>query len=135
VQRPILPLPWAGAPQVLVLDPSRAQDFPPPALVSPAIQAAAARAVHDLLASPQRGSPRFPKIRRVLAQSPWRRRGIYLTLAVPPDPAAYTALFREFHDQGFLLPPDPRLPLILPGNLSPGEEAALAALLHKPVFL
>jgi hypothetical protein len=132
VQRPVLPLPWPGAPQVLVVEPSHAQDFPPSALVSPAILAAAARAIDDLLAAAQGGRARFPKITRALAQSPWRRRGIYLTPAAPPDPVAAAARFRAFLDQGFLLPPDPRLPLILPAGLSPGEEAALAALLRNP---
>jgi hypothetical protein len=102
-------------------------------LVSPAILAAAARAIDDLLAAPQRGSPRFPKITRALAQSPWRRRGIYLTPAALPSPAAAAARSRDFLDRGFLLPPDPRLPLILPASLSPGEEAALAALLRNPL--
>jgi hypothetical protein len=127
--RPVLPLPWPGAPRVLVLEPSRLPRFPPPDPVSPAILAAAARAVYDLLAAPERR--RFPKIETALSQSPWRRRGIYLTLSAPPEGAAYAALFRAFLDRGFLLPPEPAQPLILPGCLSPGEEAALAALVRR----
>jgi hypothetical protein len=68
---------------------------------------------------------------KALVQSPWQRRGVYLTLAAPLGEEAYTALFRRFLDQGFLLPPCPGQPLILPGQLSPGEEAALAALLES----
>jgi hypothetical protein len=39
------------------------------------------------------------------------------------------ALFRHFLDNGFLLPPVPSQPLILPGVLSQGEEAKLAGVL------
>jgi hypothetical protein len=41
----------------------------------------------------------------------------------------YAALFRRFLDGGFLLPPGQEEPAILPGELSPGEEAKLAALI------
>ncbi|MDR0690437.1 MAG: hypothetical protein LBG08_09290 [Spirochaetaceae bacterium] len=129
VLHPVLPLPWPGAPHVLVLEKSRGRFFPPPAPVSPVILAVAARGIYDLLTAPERGSPRFPKIEKALAQGRWRRRGIYLTLPEPPDAACYADLFRDFLDRGFLLPPDTGQPLILPGLLSPGEEAALAELL------
>ncbi|MDR2747508.1 MAG: hypothetical protein LBB77_08695, partial [Treponema sp.] len=77
--------------------------------------------------------------------SPWRRRGIYLscpalqTRTAPsqiqagrpsPPPEGWESLYRRFLDGGFLIPPGPGEPLILPGLLSPGEEAKLAALLH-----
>jgi hypothetical protein len=131
---PVLPLPWAGVPRVLVLSrtpldgtpeavfPASGQD-----LISPFVLAAAARSVWDLIAVlPERGIRKFPRLRKTLAQSPWCRRGIYLTLAGSIGEEAYAALFRRFLEKGFLLPPSPRCPLILPGELSPGEEAALA---------
>jgi hypothetical protein len=126
VLRPVLP--WALAPPVLA--PAAALDarFPPSEPVSPVILAGTVRSVLDLLAAPERGTPRFPRIDRALAGTPWIRRGIYLL----PPPAltgpAYTGLYHRFLDQGFLLPPDAP-PLILPGILSLGEEAALSALL------
>ncbi|MDR2629434.1 MAG: hypothetical protein LBC60_00770 [Spirochaetaceae bacterium] len=129
VQRPVLPLPWPGSPQVLILEKDRSPGFPPSDPVSPAILAAAIRGIYDLLAAPERGSPRFPKIEKALKKGSWRRRGIYLTLPEAPDAASYAELFRDFLDRGFLLPPSPAQPLILPGILSPGEEAALAELL------
>jgi hypothetical protein len=132
VLRPVLPLPWPGAPRVLVSENSCLRLFPPPDPVSPAILAAAARAVYDLIAAPERGNPRFPKIEKALTRSRWRRRGIYLTLGECPDAAFYAGLFHDFLDRGFLLPPDAAQPLILPGILSPGEEAALAELLYSP---
>jgi hypothetical protein len=89
---------------------------------------AAAKPARSSGAQPLREACPFPRIMKALAQSPWRRRGVYLTLAAPPGGEAYAALFRRFLDQGFLLPPGPGQPLILPGVLSPGEEAALAAL-------
>lgn len=126
---PVLPLPWPGAPRVLVLEKSRGRFFPPSDPVSPVILAVAARGIYDLLAAPERGTPRLPKIEKALTRGRWRRRGIYLTLSEPPDAACYADLFRDFLDRGFLLPPDAGRPLILPGILSPGEEAALANLL------
>jgi hypothetical protein len=129
---PVLPLPWAGVPSALVLDKSLEAAFPASEgdLVSPVILAAAARSVWDLIAAlPERGGRKFPRIGKALAQSPWRRRGIYLTLADTVGEEDYAVLFRRFLEAGFLLPPSPRYPLILPDELSPGEEAALAAML------
>ena len=128
---PVLPLPWTGAPRILALDKARIQDadFPPPDTVSPVYLAAAARALYGLKAAvPFRGVS-YARINRALQKSPWRRRGIYLTCGEALDDAAYGELFRRFLEGGFLLPPARNLPAILPGILSPGEEARLAALL------
>jgi hypothetical protein len=129
-------LPWPAAPRVLVLDPALEQShpFPPSDLIPPAFLAAALRGIHDLFAAGQeRGAMKFRSIKKALAQSKWRRRGIYLSLAGnPAEPftgEAYAGLFRHFLEQGFLLPPGQDQPLILPGELSPGEEAKLARLL------
>ncbi|MDR3335702.1 MAG: hypothetical protein LBT16_00725 [Treponema sp.] len=125
-------LPWPLAPRALVLDKSLEASFPPPEFVSPVILAASARAVYDLASSSCRAAG-FPKITRVLSQDGrWRRRGIYLSLASPGGEDDYTALFRRFLEKGFLLPPGPEEPLILPGTLSPGEETKLADLLGTP---
>jgi hypothetical protein len=94
------------------------------------ISAAAARSVHDLAAAAARGAVNYPRLWKALSGGPWIRRGIYLSLREPPSPEAYEALFRHFLDAGFLLPPGPCSPLILPGLLSPGEEAKLAALIR-----
>jgi hypothetical protein len=131
---PVLPLPWPGAPRVLILEPSRAAAFPSPGPLSPLVLAAGARSVHDLIAAlPGRSIRAFPRLRKALAQGGWRRRGIYLSwkeiFPENPDQETYAAMFRRFLDAGFLLPPARREPLILPGALSPGEEAKLARLL------
>jgi hypothetical protein len=95
------------------------------------VLAAAARSIHDLLAAPPR--PQFRKLDKALAGNPrWKRRGIYLYADLPELPA-YTAEFRRFLDGGFLLPPVEGAPAILPGEMSPGEEAKLAALLAAPL--
>jgi hypothetical protein len=128
---PVLPLPWTGAPRILALDRARVRDadFPPPDTISPVYLAAAARALYDLKAAvPFRGVS-YARINRALQKSPWRRRGIYLTCGEALDDAAYGERFRRFLEGGFLLPPARNLPAILPGMLSPGEEARLAALL------
>jgi hypothetical protein len=93
------------------------------------INAAAARSVYDLAAATDRGRVNYPRIRKALSGGRWFRRGIYLSLGEPPAAGVYERLFRRFLEEGFLLPPEPSSPLILPGILSPGEEAKLAALL------
>jgi hypothetical protein len=145
--RPLLVplLPWPLAPWVLALDPALEGRFPPSGPISPALLAAAARSVYDLIAlGPQGGRPVFPRLNRVLyasgkgtPASPWRRRGVYLyypPLQAPqgigPSPG-WEALFRRFLEAGFLIPPGPGEPLILPQTLSQGEETKLAALLLR----
>jgi hypothetical protein len=131
---PVLPLPLAGAPLVLVLDRTLEAAFPPSGQdpVSPAVLAAAARSVWDLIAAlPERGAFKFSRIRKALGQSQWRRRGVYLTRTADAGGESWAALFRRFLEKDFLLPPSPHCPLILPGELSPGEEAALAKCLSE----
>ena len=109
-------------------------DFLPPVLL-----AAAARGIYDLIAAagkaaaPQRANPAYRRVDKALnnprASFRWRRRGLYLTPEQTPSKEEWEALFRRFLDNGFLLPPIPSHPAILPSVLSPGEEAKLAALL------
>ncbi|MDR0442688.1 MAG: hypothetical protein LBH44_04685 [Treponema sp.] len=100
--------------------------FPASDILPPVLFAAAARGIYDLVASPDRAKPVFPRIAKVLQESRWQSRGIYLSLKVKPETEAWAKLFRKFLDVGFLLPPVPTQPLILPGVLSAGEEAKLA---------
>jgi hypothetical protein len=98
-------------------------------MIPPALLAALTRGIYDLIAAAtERGKPPPPGISAALSRGPWRRRGIYLSPAEPPEPGGWEGIFRRFLDQGFLIPPDPREPLILPGILSFGEAAKLAAL-------
>jgi hypothetical protein len=134
---PVLPgLGWIqgrpSGPLVLALDPAFEAEhpFPPPDLIPPAVLAALTRGVYDLIAAaPDRGKPSFPGVNAALSRGPWRRRGIYVTPAAPPEPGRWGEIFRRFLEGGFLIPPDPEEPLILPGLLSPGEEAKLAGFL------
>jgi hypothetical protein len=98
----------------------------------PVLLACAARGIYDLIAWPDRGRPAFPRIAQVFQKGSlrWRRKGIYLSLKKRTEAPEWEALFRQFLSAGFLLPPDPAQPLILPGVLSDGEEAKLAALLR-----
>jgi hypothetical protein len=124
-------LPWPLAPELLVLDRSMDGQFPTGDIIAPAILAAAARAIYDLLASPERGNPKYPKIEKALTnpRHPWKREGIYLAYGANIDMNFWETLWKQFLEAGFLLPPAPDDPLILPGILSPGEETKLAALL------
>jgi hypothetical protein len=102
--------------------------FPPSDNIAPITLAPATRAIYDLIASPERGRPRLPRIEAALSNSPWRKQGIYCSLAKPLEEREYAALFHRFLENDFLLPPTQNAPLILPGTLSAGEEAKLAAL-------
>jgi hypothetical protein len=107
---------------------------PPGAFLPPVPLAAAPRGPSDLLAAaPQRANPAYRRIGQALANRQvsfrWQRRGLYVTPEQTPSKEEWAALFRRFLDNGFLLPPVSSQPVILPGILSPGEEAKLAALL------
>jgi len=106
-------------------------ELPTGDILPPVLLAAATRGVYDILAVPQRAKPHYPRINKALQKSPWRRQGVYLSLKEKPDTETWAALFRQFLDAGFLLPPDQNQPLILPGELSDGEEAKLAAVLGE----
>ncbi|GHT64706.1 hypothetical protein FACS1894110_04900 [Spirochaetia bacterium] len=130
-------LPWSLSPRVLVMEESLSPKFLPSDIISPLILAAAIRGIYDLIAAtPERGSKVFPKINKAVyggggeaSVKKWRWQGIYLTHDPVLDAASYADLFQRFLDGGFLLPPGARDPLILPGIMSPGEEAKLAELL------
>ena len=101
--------------------------------LSPLLLATAARGIYDILASPERAKPAFPRLAKVMQtddfKKRWRRQGIYLYPKERPLNDAWAALFAQFLDAGFLLPPNQNQPLILPGELSEGEEAKLSAVL------
>jgi len=102
-------------------------------ILPPVLLAAAARGIYDLIsAAKARANPIYPHIAKALKnnlQNFWQRNGIYLTPKQKPSQEEWAALFRRFLENGFLLPPHPSQPLILPGVLSPGEEAKLVSLL------
>jgi hypothetical protein len=110
--------------------------LPPGDFLPPVLLAAAARGIYDLIAATgkaaasERANPAYRRVDRALKESRgWQRRGLYLSLKHTPSHEEWAALFRRFLDNGFLLPPVSSHPVILPGILSPGEEAKLAALL------
>jgi hypothetical protein len=110
---------------------SRLEQLPASDILSPVLLAMAARGVYDLLASPDRGKPALPRTSKALKNSKnWQRRGIYLSLKKEPSLETWSSLFRQFLEAGFLLPPIPSQPVILPGELSPGEDAKLADVIN-----
>ncbi|MDR0409163.1 MAG: hypothetical protein LBH18_02025 [Spirochaetaceae bacterium] len=126
--RPVLPFPLA--PAVVVNGKNCVKSFSG-GFISPVILAAAARAVYDMLARPERGTMRFNSIKRAFelpeTQKNWRLDGIYIYPARSVS-TVWPAVFRRFMAGGFLLPPCPDNPIILPDELSKGEESALAGL-------
>jgi hypothetical protein len=125
---------WRGGLPVglclLAIAPGFDADLPPGDFLPPVLLACAARGIHELIrAAPQRAKPAYPRIAKVLKNSPWQRGGLYLSLRQEPSQEDWAALFRHFLEKGFLLPPVSYHPVILPGILSPGEEAMLAKLL------
>ena len=147
-------LPWPLGPAVLVLEKNLDTSFPPGGIIPPVLLAPAIRSLYDLIAAIKnkkmnRGNPRYPKIDKVFTKpktrgkepadstgdlpggSIWRRRGIYLNVDGNIEKEKYAALFRLFLEGGFLIPPSPLEPMILPASMSPGEESKLADLLVK----
>jgi len=129
-------LPWPMGPEVLVLDKSMEDSFPSGELIPPVLLAPAARALYDLAGFMKTKTlPRYPKISKALSQDKsngsdavvWRRQGIYLTTETKGE--EYAALFRKFLEGGFLIPPSPAEPVILPLSMSGGEESKLAQLI------
>ena len=112
------------------------EQLPPSDPLSPVLLAVAARGIYDILASPLRVKVKMPRVLKALQESRWQRNGIYLSLKEQKSKDCeadqeWTTLFNKFLEAGFLLPSDKSQPLILPGELSPGEEAKLAAILGK----
>ena len=123
-------LPWPLGPEALVLEKDMDASFPAGEIIPPVLLAAATRALYDLLAALKDGDRVrrvYPKVEKAVKGGPWRRRSIYLTTGENGE--NYAALFRRFLEGGFLIPPSPAEPLILPAVMSDGEEAKLAGLL------
>jgi hypothetical protein len=113
--------------------------LPPGDMLSPVQLAVAARGLYDILASPERAKPVLPRTLKVCSQtefknSLWRQEGIYLSLKEKTNTGEWTELFNKFLEAGFLLPPNQAQPIILPGELSDGEDAKLAAEIGKFVM-
>ena len=129
-------LPWPLGPEVLVFESSMEDSFLPGELIPPVLLAPAARALCDLSAVIKTNTfPKYQRINKIFAvpngtgpvSCRWQRQGIYLTTETAGE--EYAALFRNFLEHGFLLPPSPAEPLILPFSMSDGEESKLSQLL------
>ena len=118
---------------VLALAAGYEGELPAGEYLSPILLAVATRGIYDLIAAKDRAKPVLPGVSKALQNSPWQRRGIYLSLRDKPDAEAWEVLFRRFLDSGFLIPPISSQPLILPGILSPGEEANFTFALSAPL--
>ena len=126
---PVLPLPYPALPIVFLLPQALSGRFPVSSPASPVILAAATRALADLSTELTR-EPHRPILRlskNMDAIPGCSLRGPYLTFSASAEAESYRSLFKRFLARGFLLPPDPSQPAILPGTLSEGEETALVA--------
>ncbi|MDR2803666.1 MAG: hypothetical protein LBB22_05190 [Treponema sp.] len=130
--RPVLP--FSLAPAVIVCEKSDEHNYPPSNFPSPFMLTAAARAIYDLLSWPERGIMRFNRVKNALAQPEaqknWRLDGIYIYSARANAEKCWPDMFRRFLDGGFLLPPEAASPIIMPAELSKGEETTLSCLLQ-----
>ena len=128
-------LPWVFSPAALVLEKSLEDRFPPGDLLSPVILGPATRSIYELIAAGKDGGrPPYPRIKKALsgAGCKWRAQGIYL-FPSPQLQENWKQVWEYFLEEGFLLPPSPDEPLILPWRipniLSQGEETKLANLI------
>ena len=123
-------LPHPLAPAVLVTGMAAGNERYRTVPLPPVILALTTRAVYDMLHCPERRAVVYPQVNEALAEGSWTREGIYVRLKKQAADEEWARLFRRFLDAGFLIPPTQRDPLILPGELSPGEEKALAECLR-----
>jgi hypothetical protein len=122
---PVIPAPCS--PHILVLDPRLDGVLPPSDLISPFMLALTAAVLHTLAVQLKQGRTVLSRIARVCAADElWRQEGIYLYYQ---GTSSWDKVWRSFLTAGFLAPPDPASPLILPGELSSGEASQLAAVL------
>ncbi|WP_461255511.1 hypothetical protein [Treponema sp. R80B11-R83G3] len=106
-------------------------NLPQSDILPPVLLATATRGIYDLLAAPNRATLQLQRVEKVLKKSRWQRHGIYLELREKVQTENWSTLFQKFMEAGFLLPPAPSFPLVLPGELSDGEEMKLAAVLGE----
>jgi len=65
-----------------------------------------------------------------IASCNWNLNGIYLSSRRAWTDAAYGVFFQRALAGGILIPPGSHIPMILPQEASPGEDAALARVLR-----
>ncbi|GMO29744.1 MAG: hypothetical protein LBG79_07670 [Spirochaetaceae bacterium] len=120
-------IPSALSPFVLAAVKHAADRLPPSEIISPFVLACAANTLWAIIMHPERGTLCFPQIENALRENAvWTRHGIYLFYNGSED---WKNVFLRFLESGFLLPASSDEPVILPGELSPGEEKNLARLL------
>ena len=130
---PILPCPIG--PEILVINSELDSIFPEGDMIAPVILASCARSIFLLINSIKEGRPQNKKIDKALKNSNWVRKGIYLFIdmqKMQDKGKTYKEVFCDFLEGGFLLPPTPKEPAILPCLMSKGEEDKLAELLINP---
>lgn len=127
---PVLPLLLDTAVRIILIHRDVITRFPPSDCISAFVLSCISRTVCTLLSElPERALPLMPATNKALMHPYWIRRGIYVQTAVPLDKESSLNLFKRFLAAGFLLPPFPADPIILPAEISPGEDASLAKLL------
>jgi hypothetical protein len=129
---PILPFPWMNPPKILLLEKAASQLFPPSDLLPLVISSVLLSSLNALVKQILLDVPDYSQLTKNLSETVWQRRGIYLTNPHAKDDAHYEKIFKRFLDEGFLIPPKKKLPLILPVKndaLSQGELAKLSSLL------
>ncbi len=127
---PILPCPLVSAPTVLVFLGTEPLGLPPSDIHSP-MELSALACVCDELRSSLivHSTLDFAFLDGALPRG-WTRRGRYLFANPPLGEAAYGALRSHFFAAGFLVPPSPADPFILPLELSTGERTSLLTAFH-----
>jgi hypothetical protein len=107
-------------------------DVLPGDFISPLLLSVATRGIYDIIAAAhERAKPAFPRIAKVIKSlnGIWQCHGPYLVPEKPVSKEKWKTAFCRFLESDFLLPPVPSQPVILPGTMSPGEEAKFAKLL------
>jgi len=119
---PILPFPGGFAPEVVcVKRDSLAEKMPPSDMISPFLVDGTVKVLSKLIKASHGINREGSEFQRLIDVFEWNRRGPYINTGL--DQVAYTELFKRALNEGILLPPSEKLPIIIPREFSEGELA------------
>lgn len=129
---PVLPAPPELKPYILLAssDSQLELDEQLPSALQSAVQGAGIVALQRQLPSL---TVRCPEVRSALLEMKdvWTIDGPWFRLTSSTDEASWMTFVQNALDEGFILPPQPSIPLVFPGESSHGENSKLLAILRS----
>ncbi|MCF7953730.1 MAG: glutamate-1-semialdehyde aminotransferase [Spirochaetales bacterium] len=117
---PILPFPGGFVPEVVCIKRgSLADKMPPSDMVSPFLVDGLVKVLSKLVQSTHGINREGSEFQRLIDVFEWTRRGPYIDTGL--EQVAYVELFKRALNEGILLPPNEKNPIIIPREFSEGE--------------